>query len=132
MNRRVITDELIESVAELVPVMSNSAIAQKLNVSVTTVIKIQKQQGIKRNKEALQRIRSESRSNLIRTERRRALFGLEQHTDIKVFTNRERNVLKNLLKRKGYVFIKRGDVIAYISNNTKRVDKYEERGKNSE
>lgn len=128
MKRSIINEQLVSDIARLMPEMSNSEIATQLNVSVSTVKKVIRENMLKRGSSEEQHIRSQGRIRLIKSERRRALFGLEQHTCLKVFTNRERNILKNCLKRKQYIFLKRGDVIAYFDENTARDDSYEERG----
>ncbi len=91
--------------------------------------KIIKENNLDRTKTDMEEIRSRTRRDLIRAERRRAIFGLEQKTGIKVFTNRERNTLKYCLTRRKYVFLRRGDTTAYFDDNTNRYTPYEERGR---
>lgn len=129
MCRINITKDLAEKVSLLIKDNSNSEIAGRLRVSVTTVKRIIRENRLTRTKEELENIRSRTRKELIRAERRRAIFGLDQKTDIKVFTNRERNSLKYCLKRRKYLFLKRGETTAYYNEQTNRYPPYEERGR---
>lgn len=129
MSNHVVTGQYVDKVGSLYKEKSDAEIAAELHICVFTVKKIRNANGFIRTAEEKKRIRSKTRTNLIRAERRRALFGLDQKTSIKVFTNRERNILKNCLKRKKYVFLKRGDVVAYWDENTIRDISYEERGR---
>lgn len=128
MNRTIISDALITKIAGLLGDNSNRNIAELIGVSLTTVKRIIRENGLIRSKEQQIAIRSKSRKNLIRAERRRAIFGLDQKTGIKVFKNRERNQLKYCLKRRHYRFLRRGDNTAYFDENTNRYPLYEERG----
>lgn len=128
MCRQKITQDIINQVRTMMRDFSNSEIAKKLNISLSTVKRIIKDNGILRSREEKESIRSRSRKDLIRAERRRAIFGFDQKTDLKVFTNRERNSLKYCLRRKRYRFLKRGDNTAYYDSQTERHPPYEERG----
>lgn len=129
MCRIKITKDLAEKVSLLIKDNSNSEIAGRLKVSVTTVKRVISEYRLSRTKEELETIRSRTRKDLIRAERRRAIFGLDQKTDIKVFTNRERNSLKYCLKRRKYLFLYRGATTAYYDEQTNRYPPYEERGR---
>ncbi|WP_286145282.1 DNA-binding protein [Bacteroides caecimuris] len=124
-----INQEKIGLIADLVKTKSLSEVAKTVGCSVSSVSKVIKDGGIVRSRVELSSIRSRVRTDLIRKERRRAIFGLDQNTDIKVFFNKERNVLKYCLKRKGYRFLQRGVNIAYYAEDTKRDDIYEEKGR---
>lgn len=128
MCRKRITSDLRELTAELMKSHSNLEIADKLKISVSTVKRIIKENDLKRSDADSVAIRSRTRKELIRAERRRAIFGLDQKTFIKVFTNSERNKLKYCLKRRRYIFLKRGENIAYFNSFTNRYPPYEERG----
>lgn len=128
MNKTKTTKELIEKIGELIKDYSNFEIASKLNVSLSTVRRILKENHYARTKEEKEAIRSRTRKDLVRAERRRAIFGLDQKTGIKVFTNRERNTLKYCLKRRKYIFLRRGDNTAYFDKGTNRYPPYEEKG----
>lgn len=123
------TPEFIERLKELAPCSSISEMALSLNCAESTVSRLLKAHGISRDASQLQSIRVRTRKRLIRDERRRTLFGLEQKTNLKVFSNRERLTIKNLLKRKGYVFQGRGSVVALYTPETLRNPVYEERGR---
>ena len=129
MCRTKITKQLIEQTQILMQEYSNFEIAEKLKVSLSTVKRILRENGFIRTKEEIESIRRRTRKELVRAERRRAIFGLDQKTEIKVFTNRERNSLKYCLKRKRYRFLKRGDTTAYYDEQTCRHPPYEERGR---
>lgn len=129
MCRQKITQTLVEQTRCLMQEFSNFEIAEKLKVSLSTIKRIIREQSFSRTREESESIRRRTRKELIRAERRRAIFGLDQKTDIKVFTNRERNNLKYCLKRKRYKFLQRGDNTAYYDDNTARHPPYEERGR---
>ena len=129
MCRYSITKDLAEETRKLLGTHSNSEIADRLEVSVTTVKRIIRVYQLSRTRDEQEFIRSRTRKDLIRAERRRAIFGLDQKTDIKVFTNRERNSLKYCLKRRKYLFLQRGSTTAYFNEQTNRYPPYEERGR---
>lgn len=129
MCRQKITQTLVEQTRCLMQEFSNFEIAQKLKISLSTVKRIIREQGFMRTRSETEAIRRRTRKELVRAERRRAIFGFDQKTEIKVFTNRERNTLKYCLKRKRYKFLKRGDNTAYYDENTARHPPYEERGR---
>lgn len=128
MSRVVITEELISRIEGMFATKSNNEIANELNISVCTVKKILKENNFVRTYDDKYKVRSRTRIDLIKSERRRAIFGLDQRTELKVFTNRERNSLKYRLRRKKYKFLNRGDTIAYYDDETQRKSAYEERG----
>lgn len=127
--KTVVTDEMVETVREMIDEHSCAEIASKLNVSVRSVNNILKRHDIKRSKDAESAMRSRIRKNLVKGERRRAIFGLEQHTNLKVFMNPERRRLKLYLKRMNYQIPSRGSMTVYYDDNTQRVDDLEERGR---
>ena len=128
MCRKKTTSEQIERILALRSEFSNSEIAEKLSLSISTVKRIVKAQGCSRTQEEAVKIRSRTRKSLIRGERRRAIFGFDQKTGIKVFTNRDRNMLKYCLRRRNYIFLSRGATIAYYDRDTSRYPPYEEKG----
>lgn len=125
----MITKELTIKIAEMIKDYSYCEIADRLKVSLSTVKRIIRFNNLKRTREDEANIRARTRRELVRAERRRAIFGLDQKTDIKVFTNRERNALKYCLKRRKYIFLRRGDNTAYFDTSTNRYPPYEERGR---
>lgn len=120
--------EIRDMVVSLINDHSVSEIASIVKVSHTTVHRVIRKYGIKRNSESEASVRSRIRKGLVRDERRRALFGFDQHTKIKVFHNRECAKLKYCLKRRSYIFLKRGDKIAYYDSTTNRHPGYEKKG----
>jgi len=64
-------------------------------------------------------IRSRSRRSIIKREKARVLFGLPQKTNIKVVGNKERVVLKSILKSFGYLVIP-GHNTLYYNEELKR------------
>lgn len=129
MCRPKITDKLTEQTRNLMRELSNLEIANELRVSLSTIKRIIRENGLTRTREESESIRRRTRKELIKAERRRAIFGLDQKTEIKVFSNRERNNLKYCLRRKRYRFLKRGDNTAYYDDQTTRNTSYEERGR---
>ena len=129
MCRTSISKDKIEQTSILMKNHSNSEIAARLDISVTTVKRIIKDNKFQRTQDEQRAIRSRLRKELIRAEWRRSIYGLDQKTGLKVFTNRERNSLKYCLKRLNYRFFSRGDISAYYDERTKRNPAYEERGR---
>lgn len=129
MCRKKTTNVQIAQILSLHKELSYSEISEMMNVSTSTIKRIVKINRGERTREESEAIRSRSRKKLIRAERRRAIFGLDQKTYIKVFSNKERNVLKYCLKRRRYIFLHRGENIAYYDEQTNRHPLYEERGR---
>lgn len=127
--KAVVTDEMIEIVREMIDEHSYAEIASRLNLSVRCVNNLVKRHDIKRSRDAESTMRSRIRKNLVKGERRRAIFGLEQHTNLKVFMNPERRRLKVYLKRMNYKIPTRGSMTVYYDDHTQRVDDLEERGR---
>lgn len=119
----------IDRIINLVKTKSISEVAAMAGCSVSSVYNVIKGHKINRTKEELSSIRSRVRTDLVRKERRKAIFGLDQETNIKVFFNKERNALKYCLKRKGYIFLQRGVNIAHYGAETRRDEIYEEKGR---
>lgn len=73
---------------------------------------------------------SRARKRLIKDERARALFGLEQHTDINIYRSCERKYyLRFALRSKGYE-IDFGSNDVYIEDDTKRSKRLERKASN--
>lgn len=124
-----ITIERKQMIIDLIRQKSISEVASIVGCSTTTVSKIIKENGIVRTSEEKASIRSNTRSRLVRAERRRAIFGLDQKSNLKVFSNKERAIIKYCLKRKGYRFPFRGVNTAYYDSETIRDKRYEDKGK---
>lgn len=108
--------------------LSFSVIAERLGISRRSVIRVAAQWNIIRTPEEITILRSKGRINLIKKERRRITFGLNQKTKLKVVQNPERKKLRFLLKRKGYVVIP-GDNRIYYPSEKMRKYEYEIKGK---
>lgn len=119
---------MVQAIGSMVNEKSNREIASELNISITSVKDIRRKYNANRSKADEVKIRSRTRIQLVRSERRRAIFGFDQNTNLKVFTNKERNALKYCLRRKKYKFLARGDTIAYYDQETIRTPTYEEKG----
>lgn len=124
-----ITKEIENKIILLSKTRSHSEIAKVIGCGKKTIWRVLHSNNVTRSAEDKTAIRSRVRTDLIRAERRRGIFGIDQKTDLKVFSNKERNVLKYCLRRIGYIFPIRGQNIAYYREDTKRNRDYEERGK---
>lgn len=124
-----ITDDIIARIADIIQDHSAAETAAIIGCSVATVFKVVRDNNIKRDPDGKTSMRSRIRKEFVHAERRRAMFGLDQKSNVKVITNNERNVLKYKLKRKFYIFIKRGDNNAYYDDKTVRDPRYEETGR---
>lgn len=125
--KHVITPELIKKVMELLPEHTNGEIAEILQISTSSVRRVIEQYELRRTREQDAAIRSRIRSRLLTAERRRVLFGLDQQTRLKVFSNQEKNILRGLLRRLNYHVI-RNDMTILYDKNTSRNETYEMRG----
>lgn len=108
--------------------LSFGDIAERLGISRRSVIRVAAQWNIYRTPEEITLLRSKGRINLIRKERRRITFGLDQKSRLKVVHNPERKKLRFLLKRKGYI-VTPGDNKVYYPNEKVRKYEYEIKGK---
>lgn len=124
-----ITDDIVARIADTIQDHSASETAAIIGCGVSTVFKVIRENNIKRNPDGKMSMRSRIRKEFVHAERRRAMFGFDQKSNVKVITNKERNVLKYKLKRKYYIFIKRGDTTAYYDDRTVRDSRYEELGR---
>lgn len=124
-----ITKEATEQIISLLHAKSVAEICSIVGCSRSSVYKVMGDQNIARSKEDISQMRSRVRTDLIRAEKRRCIYGLDQKTGVKVFFNKERNTLKGCLRRKGYYFPERGKNVAYYDDTTVRNAIYEERGR---
>lgn len=120
-----------KTVQELLKTHSILEVATILGCHQSTVCRIVNRSGekVERTKEEKTTIVSRIRKDCYRAERRRSLFGFEQKTNLKLYSNKPRLKLKYCLKRKGYLFLKRGDNTAYFNEGTRRDMTYEARGR---
>lgn len=124
-----VTDEVKARIIGLAASRSISEVAKEVGCSGSTVSTVIREAGVVRSAADKAAIRSRVRSEYVRAERRRAIFGLDQKSSLKVFSNRDRAILKYCLKRKGYIFVERGDTTAYFDADTRRDRAYEEKGR---
>lgn len=124
-----ITKEIENRIIFLSKTKSYAEVAKTIGCSTKTIWRILHSNNVVRSSEDKAAIRSRVRTDLVRAERRRAIFGLDQKSNLKVFTNKERNKLKYCLRRIGYIFPIRGENVAYYREENKRNAAYEERGK---
>lgn len=108
--------------------ISYTEMAELLGISRRSVMRIAAQWNISRTAEQKRHIMSKSRKELLKKEKRRVTFGLDQKTRLKVFPNKERHKLRFLLKRKGYI-VTPGDNQVYYPNERIRKYDYEIKGK---
>lgn len=124
-----ITEEIKRRIVELIKEgRTVPETAGMVGCGVSSVKKVMRDNNIVRTAKVKSAIRSRVRSEYVRAERRRAIFGLDQRTNLKVFSNKDRIILRYCLKRKGYVFKERGGNTAYYSEETSRDRRYEEKG----
>ena len=77
--------------------------ADDLGVSRTTVSRMARKLGLNRSKAEGYAMSSRVRFEMVRRERRRAIFGLAPLTRIKVISHRAKVRIRSRLKAKGYV-----------------------------
>ena len=103
---------------------SFTQMARELDTSRTTVRKIATKLGLKRNPNENTCIRSQTRNEILRRERRHVIFGLEPLTRIKVVSNRARVRLRSRLKGLGYIVCDER-ILLYSTDNFERKTKLE-------
>lgn len=123
-----ITDDIKCRIVELRKDHSVLEIASIIGCSVRTIYYVLSRDYFIHTADDSANIRSRVRKQIVKDERRRALFGLDQKSNIKVFSNKERITLRYCLKRKGYLFMSRGSNVAYFDSSTIRDHGYEEKG----
>jgi len=107
---------------------SYRSVADKLNLSVSSVQIIINEAVAKghqkRTKEETGKLIAEARAHLIKKERARALFGLDQRTNLKLFPNKRKYRLRDRLRRCRYD-VERNSTDVYIDDETRRHAKIE-------
>lgn len=102
---------------------SYRTVADKLNLSVTSIHFVVNDAAAngyqKRTKEETSKMISETRVRLIKKERARAIFGMDQKTKLKLFPNKKKYRLRERLKRCRYD-VERNDTDVYIDDETRR------------
>lgn len=82
---------------------SYAEMAGDLGVSRTTVSRMTRKLGLSRSKAKGYAMSSRVRNELVRRERRRAIFGLDPLTRLKVISHRAKVRIRSRLKAKGYI-----------------------------
>ena len=104
---------LDDTVRELYHDYSLHEIGEQTNTSWRTIQRIAKRLGLSRTKEEESLIRSRTRKKLLKSERARICFGLEQRTNIKLVSNPPRIRLRIKLKQAGYIVLRDSKTIYY-------------------
>lgn len=92
---------------------SFSELGKDLGISKNTVSRIAGQIGLRRTEKEICNVKSRVRTELVKREKRRMIFGLDPISKIKVVTNRPRIKLRAWLKAKGYVVGEKKNVMYY-------------------
>lgn len=111
---------------------SYRSVADELNLSVTSVNTIVNEAALKghqkRSKEETGKLISEARIHIIKKERARAIFGVDQKTKLKLFPNKRKYHLRDRLKRCRYD-VERNSTDVFIDDETRRHAKMEAEAK---
>ena len=99
-------------------------IAEEAHVSVKTIMRICKKMNLKLEKETISKHHSEAQALILRREKSRIVFGLEQRTDRRIGQDKARTRVLKLLADHGYVTIK-GSRTAYYSEEMNRAEHIE-------
>lgn len=122
------TTDIDVVVKELYSTHSQREIAEMTHTSCSTIKRMVNDLGLKHTKEEDSQIRSRLRKKLIRSERARITFGLEQKTNIKLVSNPSRIRLRTKLKSDGYI-VMRDCMTIYYPPELKRHLTREENGR---
>lgn len=107
--------------------LSYKEMAKRTGLSSHTVYNISRELGLRRTREQWNANLSSSRNELIRKERARILYGLDQKTKLKVVSDKGKIQLRGKLKKLGYI-VKRGDSTFYYTEDLHRNPILEEHG----
>lgn len=119
---------LDDVVRELHPDHSISEIAREVRTSTRTIQRIVNRLRLSRTKEQDSQLRSRIRTKLLKSERARIVFGLDQRTNIKLVTNPSKIRLRTKLKGEGYIVF-RGNATIFYPMELKRHLIQEQNGK---
>ena len=106
---------------------SFSEMGRELGITKTSVSRIASRLGLKRTRKEIGKMSSRIRSELIRRERRRVIFGLAPMTRIKVVSNRARVRLRSRMKGIGYIVGRERNILYYTVSLIRR-EHLEQRG----
>lgn len=94
--------------------------AERTGLAYNTICRITSELGLRRTNEQKYANLSKSRRELYKSERRRVIWGLDQKTNLKVVSNKERLNLRQKLRRCGYIVIKGDNTIYYTDDLVRR------------
>ncbi|WP_192914208.1 MarR family transcriptional regulator [Bacteroides uniformis] len=106
---------------------SFSEIGKALGITRMSVGRIAAALGLKRSSEEKHLISSRIRTQMVKRERRRIVFGLEPVTGIRVISNRAKVRVRSNMKSNGYIISEEHNVI-YYTGTTERRECLESRG----
>lgn len=106
---------------------SYAEIGKELGVSRAYVRRLASHMGLQRTPTETFQVYSRIRSDMMRRERRRVIFGLSPITHIKVVSNRARVRLRSWLKSKGYIAGEEYGIL-YYTDDLHRIQESELRG----
>ena len=106
---------------------SFSEIGKALGITRMSVGRIAATLGLKRSSEEKHLISSRIRTQMVKRERRRIVFGLEPITGIRVISNRAKVRVRSNMKSNGYIISEEHNVI-YYTGTTERRKRLESRG----
>lgn len=115
-----ISADMIQHVQQHFHEHSVREIADELGISSSSVNRIKNKLGLRKTVQQKRDMHSRVRSEIIRRERRRAIFGLNPITRIKVVTNRARIQLRCKLKSLGYIVSRTSNVLYYTAGLERR------------
>lgn len=118
--REILKDEYLN--------LTYGEIAKRTGLTKNGVWKIAQSLGLRHTKEQRNRKLSKAISEVYRKERSRVTFGFDQKTNLKVVSNRKKNMLRHRMKEYGYIVTGRGDNVLYYTDSLARSPEREERG----
>ena len=96
---------------------SISEISDRVGVSARTVSRIISSLNLRKDKSEERAMRSRIRTEMVKRERRRVVFGLDPITNIKVVTNKKKIALRHKFKRMGCLVSRGANIIYYSDDN---------------
>ena len=101
--------------------------AKRTGLTVATIDNIARELGLRRSREQLNTNISKGRQETNRKERARIIYGLDQKTKLKFFSDKGKIQLRGKLKKLGYI-VKKGDCTFYYTDDLQRNPRLEEHG----
>lgn len=109
--------EKANDVRALHPDHSITEISQMIGASRRTVSRIIALLNLHKDKSEEKAMRSRIRTEMVKRERRRVVFGLDPITRIKVVTNKKKIALRHKLKKMGCLVTRGANIIYYSDDN---------------